>query len=227
MKAFILNIVALIFIGGFSLNSQTRIVQGQVTTLDDLPVANFEVRAKKSGAGISTDSVGKFSIVTKEKDVLLFKGKVFRNERVRINDKTKDSIFVKVEFIPTPENQKRAIGYGYVSEKDLVNSVSHMDSQNDDFCSYSDIFELLRGRFAGVEVRGRGANAEVVIRGIGSINLPSTALYVLDGVTISSIGHIDPCQIASIDVVKDAGSSIYGSRGANGVVIIETKKGKL
>jgi TonB-dependent SusC/RagA subfamily outer membrane receptor len=226
MKTLILNIIALIFIGGFSLNGQTRIVEGQVTTLDNLPVANFEVRAKKSGAGISTDSVGKFSIVTKERDVLLFKGKIFRNERVRINDKVKDSLFVKVEFIPTSKNKKLAIGYGYVSEDDLINAVSHMDSETEDFCNYSDIFELIRGRFAGVEVRGRGTSAEVVIRGTNSINLSSTALYVLDGVTVNSIAHINPCQVASIDVVKDAASSIYGSRGANGVVIIETKKGK-
>ena len=225
MKTLMLNIIALFFIGGFSLNAQTRIIEGQVTTLDSLPVANFEVRAKKSGAAINTDSVGKFSIVTNEKDVLLFKGKVFRNERVRINDKVKDSVFVKVEFIPTEENQKRAIGYGYVSKKDLINSVSHMNSKEVDFCSYSDIFELIRGRFPGVEVRGSSPNAEIVIRGTSSINLSNDALYVVDGITVNSIAHISPCQVASIDVVKDAASSIYGSRGANGVVIIETKKG--
>ncbi|WP_291862454.1 TonB-dependent receptor plug domain-containing protein [Marinilabilia sp.] len=225
MKTILVTILVLVMMSGISMNAQTRIVEGQVTTLDNLPVANFEIRAKKSGAGINTDSVGKFSIVTMEKDVLLFKGKVFRNERVRINDKVKDSLFVMVEFIPTPENKKLAVGYGYVSESDLINSVSHMDSKDDDFCNYSDIFELIRGRFAGVEVRGRGADAEVVIRGTNSINLSSCALYVLDGVTVRSIGHINPCQVASIDVVKDAGSSIYGSRGSNGVVIIETKKG--
>ncbi len=225
MKTIILNIIALFLIGGFSLNSQNRIVEGQVTTLDNLPVANFEVRAKKSGAAITTDSLGKFSIVTKEKDVLLLKGKVFRNERVRINDKIKDSVFVQVQFIPTPENQQRAIGYGYVSEDNLVNSISHMNSKKDDFCSYSDIYELIRGRLPGVEVRGSSSNAEVVIRGTSSISLSSEALYVVDGVTVQSISHISPCHVESIDVIKDAGSSIYGSRGANGVVIIETKKG--
>ncbi len=226
MKTFILNIIALIFLGSFSLDAQTRMVEGQVTTLDDLPVANFEVRAKKSGAGILTDSIGKFSIITQKRDVLLFKGKVFRNERVRINDKVNDSVFVKVDFIPTPKNKQLAIGYGYVSENDLINSVSHMDSENVNFCQYNNIFELIRGRFPGVEVRGNAPNAEVVIRGTSSINHSSTALYILDGVTVRSIAHISPCNVASIDVVKDAGSSIYGSRGANGVVIIETKKGK-
>ncbi|RCW29191.1 TonB-dependent receptor plug domain-containing protein [Marinilabilia salmonicolor] len=225
MKNYFFSIILLVILAGFSTTAQTRIVQGQVTTLDNLPVANFEVHAKKSGAGINTDSLGRFSIVTKEKDVLLFKGKVFRNERVRINEKVKDSLFVQVTFIPTPENKKMAIGYGYVSEEDLINSVSHMNSKDDDFCNYNDIFELIRGRFAGVEIRGRGAGAEVVIRGTNSINLSSCALYVLDGVTVRSISHISPCQVASIDIVKDAGSSIYGSRGANGVVLIETKKG--
>lgn len=225
MKTYFFIIILFVTLVGFSTKAQTRIVQGQVTTVDNLPVANFEVHAKKSGAGINTDSLGRFSIVTKEKDVLLFKGKVFRNERVRINEKVKDSLFVHVTFIPTPENKKRAVGYGYVDEDELINSISHMGPENEDFCNYSDIFELIRGRLPGVEVRGRGHGAEVVIRGTNSLNLSSCALYVVDGIVVSSISHISPCNVASIDVIKDAGSSIYGSRGANGAVLIETKKG--
>lgn len=225
MKNYFFSIILLVILAGFSTTAQTRIVQGQVITLDNLPVANFEVHARKSGAAISTDSLGRFSIVTKEKDVLLFKGKVFRNERVRINEEVKDSLFVHVNFILTPENKKRAVGYGYVDESELINSISHMSPDNEDFCNYSDIFELIRGRLPGVEVHGSGQNAEVIIRGISSLNLSNCALYVVDGVVVSSIAHISPCHVASIDVIKDAGSSIYGSRGANGVVMIETKKG--
>lgn len=219
-------ITVLILFTGLILNGQNRVIEGKVTTLKDLPVANFEVRAKKSGAAIITDSLGRFSIVTEPKDVLLFKGKVFRNERLRINDKITDSVHVEVEFIPGPENNKRAIGYGYVSEEDLLNSVSHLNQDNVDFCNYSNIYELIRGRFPGVQVRGSGANAEVIIRGQSSINLSSDALYVVDGITVRSIHHITPCNVKSIDVIKDGASSIYGSRGANGVVIIETLKGK-
>ena len=217
--------IFLLFAFVFTLNGQTRVIEGKVITLQDLPVANFEIHAKKSGAAIQTDSLGRFSIATKPKDVLLFKGKVFKNKRVRINDEIKDSLIVQVEFIPTPENEKRAIGYGYVSKDDLLNSVSHMDRRNADFCNYANIYELIRGRFPGVQVKGSGANAQVIIRGQNSLHLSSDALYVVDGVTVSSIFQISPCDVKSIDVIKDGGSSIYGSRGANGVVIIETLKG--
>ncbi|PWE00223.1 TonB-dependent receptor plug domain-containing protein [Marinilabilia rubra] len=223
MKTLLLS--TLIFLSVFSIHGQTRVIEGKVTTLKDLPVANFEVKAKKSGAAITTDSLGRFSIVTSSKDVLLFKGKVFRNKRVRITDKITDSVHVEVEFIPGPENRKRAIGYGYVSEDNLINSISHLGRADADFCNYSDIFELIRGRFPGVQVRGSGPNAEVIIRGQSSINLSSDALYVLDGVTVNSISHVSPCNVKSIDVIKDGSASIYGSRGANGVVIIETIKG--
>lgn len=198
-----------------------RVISGQVSTLNDLPVANFLIEAKKSGAAVKTDSTGMFSIIVNPKDVLLFKGKVFRNEKVRINKNTPDSIQVKVDFIVTPRNKELAVGYGYVSEDNLINAVSQLERQEVDFCSYNDMFELIRGRFAGVQIRGN----DIIIRGISSINLSSSALLVVDGNVVSSIAYMSPCDVTSINVIKDSGASIYGSRGANGVVVIETRKG--
>lgn len=209
-----------------SLFSQNRVVHGKVVTLDTLAVANFVVKAKKSGAQITTDTIGRFSILTEQKDLLYFKGKVFRNKKMRINEKTPDTLLVHVDFIITPENKKIAIGYGYIPEDQLINAVSHLGNNQMGFCHYNNIFELIRGKVPGVEVVGGGMEPDIIIRGISSINLSSCALYVLDGTIVTSIGHINPCDVKNINVIKDSGASIYGSRGANGVVLIETKRGE-
>lgn len=221
MKTYFTILITIIFALSAYSQAQTKVINGKVSTLNGLPVANFEVEAKKSGANAMTDSLGHFKIVTEQKDVLLFKGKVFRNKRVRIKEKTTDSVFVHVDFIKTEKNRERAIGYGYVDKDDLVNAVSSFDRKQTNFCNYDDIFELIKGRFAGVQINGN----KIIIRGHNSINLSNSALLVVDGSVVQSIGHINPCDVRNIDVIKDAASSIYGSRGANGVVVIETRRG--
>jgi len=85
------------------------------------------------------------------------------------------------------------------------------------------MYELIRGRFAGVQI----VSGEIIIRGVNSINSSSAALIVLDGVPVSSsvLNSIPPVQVKSINILKDGSAAIYGSRGSNGVVLIETKKG--
>lgn len=207
--------------------SQTRVIEGYVTTLNDLTVANLRVSAQKSGSAVLTDSMGRFTLVALEKDILLFtsRDKVFDNKKVRINRRTPDTLMVPVKFMNTPENRELAVGYGYVKQNALTNAVSQMENKNNNFCHYSDIFELIKGRMPGVQVVGGGREPEVIIRGISSINASNAALYVVDGLVVNSISHISPCQVKSINVLKDSSASIYGSRGANGVVLIDTLKG--
>ena len=93
-----------------------------------------------------------------------------------------------------------------------------------DFSQYTNIYDLLRGRIAGVTVQ---SNGDIIVRGVNSINLSSAALIVIDGIPSdkSMLQSISPTNVKSINVIKDGSSAIYGSRGANGVVVIETKKG--
>jgi TonB-dependent SusC/RagA subfamily outer membrane receptor len=85
------------------------------------------------------------------------------------------------------------------------------------------MYDLIKGRFAGVQV----ANGQIIIRGVNSINSSTAALIILDGVPVdgSALNSIPPVQVKSINVIKDGSAAIYGSRGANGVVVIETKGG--
>jgi len=198
--------------------AQTKIVNGVVYTLNDLPVANLEIVAKKSGASVKSDSTGSFSIACADKDMLLFQGKVFKEKRVKVGGKT-DWLEVELTFINTEENKEYAIGYGYVSSEDKLNSAVQITDRNV-FCTYSNIFDAIEGRFNNVQV----SEGCVVIRGATSFNHNSCAIYVVDGQNVESISSIDPCMVKSIDIIKDGTSAIYGMQGANGVIIIDLIK---
>ena len=204
-----------------TLHSQTRVVHGKLTAFNTYPVQHVEVMSKKGKSATESDSLGRFNIVCLEHDIIQIKPKAFRSVSRRVDPDT-DSLVINLVFIDTRKNREIAVGYGYVDEKDLTYAVSNLQQENNEFCHYPDVYELIRGRFAGVVVE----NKQVIIRGRNSINSPTEALYVVDGATVNSIDWISPCDISSINILKDASASVYGSRGGNGVVIIETKRGR-
>ncbi len=209
-------VLALVFVS--PCHAQTKVVSGVAYTLNDLPVANLEIAAKKSGAAVLTDSLGNFSIVCEEKDVLLFKGKVFRREKKKIG-KNDNYVEVELSFINTEENKEYAIGYGYIADKDKLNASAQIADRNT-FCSYSSVLDAIEGRFTNVQVH----DDCVVIRGTNSIKSNSCAIYVVNGQLVQSIANIDPCMVESLDIIKDGTAAIYGMQGANGVIIIELVK---
>ena len=219
-KRFILVLGTMLLIA--SLNAQTRVVYGQLTAYNKYPLQNVEIKTKKSKAKVKTDSLGMFSIVTLEEDKIIIKTKAFKTVYQKIDADT-DTLFINLVFIDTKSNRDIATGYGYISQQDLIYAVGHLEQENNEFCSYANIFELIEGRFPGVIVRHSSMGGSVIIRGATSVNLSSEALYVVDGGVTSTIEFIHPCEVRSIDVLKDGMTAIYGTRGANGVVVIETK----
>jgi len=216
MKHFITIITGLFL--AISAAAQTRVIHGELTMYDTYPVQNVRVEAKKAGTSAISDSLGAFSIVCMEEDVIRIRPKAFKRVNVKVGPET-DSLLVNLVFINTERNREIAVGYGYVNEQDLSYAVSNLEQEDNEFCHYSDIFELLRGRFPGVEVE----NGQVIIRGSRSFYGSNEALYVVDGVVVRTIEWINPCEIKSIDVLKDSGAAAYGSRGANGVVLIQLR----
>jgi TonB-dependent SusC/RagA subfamily outer membrane receptor len=202
-----------------SVISQTRVVHGRLTTFNTYPVQNIEVTSKKGKAATLSDSLGQFSIVCLEDDVIKIKPRAFRSVTRKVGPDN-DSLNVNLIFLDTPKNRDIAIGYGYVKESDLIYAVNNLQQENNEYCHYSDVYEVLRGRFPGVTVE----NGQVIIRGHNSINSSNEALYVVDGMIVSSIDWVVPCEIKSINILKDSSASAYGSRGSNGVVIIDTKR---
>ena len=155
-----------------------------------------------------------------KEDVIRIKPKTFKPVSIRVGPDA-DSLIVNLVFINTRKNREIAVGYGYVKEEDLTHAVSHLEQENNEYCHYHDIYDLIIGRFAGVVVE----NGQVIVRGRNTFYGSDEALYVVDNVVVNSIHWITPCDISSIDIIKDGSAAVYGSRGANGVVLIQTRRG--
>lgn len=116
------------------------------------------------------------------------------------------------------------VGYGYARRKNLTTSVAKVSVNQDDIAGYTDIAEYLRGRVPGLSVQKTGDGYRYVIRGINTIYASTDPLFVVDGSVVNDISHLNPRDIKSVEVLKDASASIYGSRGANGVILITTRR---
>ncbi len=204
------------------LAAQERVIHGSVFTFDSIPLVNASVRVKSTKQVVTTDSIGNFHVSCDFDDVLKVSARGFVTQKVKLNPKIKLAI-INLTMRPGEKSREIAIGYGHVKDGDKLNAVSNINNSDFDFSQYSNMYELIRGRFAGVQI----TNGEIIIRGQNSINSSSAALIVVDGVPAdqSILSSIPPIQVKSINVIKDGSSAIYGSRGANGVVIIETKRG--
>lgn len=206
-----------------SVQAQTKVVYGKLTAYNQYPIQNIEVKTKKSKATVKSDSLGMFTIVTMEEDRVIIKSKAFKTVVRKVESDT-DTLFINLVFIDTKANREIATGYGYMDSKDLNYALNNLQQENNEFCNYTNIFDLLIGRFPGVQVKQTPTGGSVFIRGGTSVNMSNEAIYVVDGGITTNIDYIHPCDVRSISVLKDASASIYGTRGSNGVVVIETKK---
>lgn len=121
------------------------------------------------------------------------------------------------------------LGYSRESKRNSTSATSRIDMENDINPGYNNMYEYLQGRVAGVVVNGDASSGEcsITIRGVKSLIMDSEPLILLDGQEISDLMSVSPDTVASVEVLKDAGSTaIYGSRGANGVILIRTKSPK-
>lgn len=202
--------------------AQDKIVHGIVHTLDSIPLIGVRIKSKSTNQTFYTDSLGKFTVVTETGDKLKIQAEGFYNENVKVDEKTR-FMAVNLRMKPGDKQREYAIGYGHISEKDLTASVNQFSPDKNDFSRYNDMFELIRGRFPGVDIQ----NGEIVIRGSSTLKGSDAALIVLNGVIAESdiLHTLSPNDVKSINVIKDGSTAVYGSRGANGVVLIETKKG--
>lgn len=123
----------------------------------------------------------------------------------------------------TAEDDSVNVGYGFTKKKHLTTSVSKVKMDKNDVLGYTNIAEYLQGRVPGLSVIKQGASYKFIIRGMSSINASLEPLLVVNGQVVENIDYLNPQDIKSVEVLKDASSSIYGSRGACGVILITTK----
>jgi len=237
-KLHIKKFVALIWINlalvlvSMSGYAQSKIT-GKVTGSDDgLPIPGVTVKVKGGTAVTSTNTEGAYSITAGSNATLIFSFIGYTSQEAAVGGNA--TLNVKL----TPENKALnevvVVGYGSAKRSDVTGAISSVNAATIAKVPVTSLDQALQGRAAGVQVTNNdaspGSNITVLIRGTGSLaSGGNTPLYVVDGYPLNAggINNINPSDIASIDVLKDASATaIYGVRAANGVVMVTTKKGK-
>ena len=226
-------------------------VSGQVTDAEtnaSLPGVNVLLQGTQTGA--TTDAQGRYEleVPNPEQDTLVFSFVGYQDREIPINGRSE--VNVTMESQAVAQDEVVVVGYGEQQQQDLTGSVSSISTEEIEQVSPSSPESILQGRMAGVQVTQSsaepGGGLSVRIRGTGSITSGSEPLYVIDGVPVQNdagqlpgptfgdrvsrpnpLASLNPQDIASINVLKDASATaIYGARGANGVVLITTKRGQ-
>lgn len=207
----------------------SRTIAGTVKDKDGNPLSGVTVRIKNSNIGTITDANGRFSIeIGGDNTVLQFSYLGYQAQEVTVGSRSALNITLQ-ESVNTL-NQLVVVGYGTQKKADLTGSIDMMDNKHLTKGVTSNALQMIAGRAAGVQINqassAPGGGVSIKIRGVGSINSSNAPLVVIDGMPAAAPSSINPNDVQSIEVLKDASASaIYGSRAANGVVIITTKQG--
>ena len=212
--------------------AQQQNVTGVVTdasTGEVMPGVNVLVKGTVTGS--LTDSNGKFSIPVNDRQsaVLVFSFIGFSTQEITLNGRAEINIALAPAI--TGLDEVVVIGYGTSRRADLTGSVGSVTASALEEIEVTNIEQSLLGKIAGVQVKPAdgtpGASPQIIVRGIGSLSAGTEPLYVVDGFPVTNLSTLNPDDISSIDILKDASATaIYGSRGSNGVVIISTKRGE-
>lgn len=252
MKRKIIFLSVLLLFGVYLVSAQQSLsVSGVVTdAADGSPLIGVSVQVKGTTSGTITDFNGKYSLQTTQGSVLVFSYIGMKKQEITVNSKT---VNVKLESDAQMLEEYIAIGYGTMKKSDLTGSVSSLSGDKLNESIVTNVDQILKGRVAGVQVQANsgapGAANTIRIRGTSSINGSNEPLYIIDGIPMGGAGvnsagfewgtgsngqnmvnplaAINPGDIIAMDILKDASATaIYGSAGANGVVIVTTKRGQ-
>lgn len=214
----------------FTTHAQNFKVTGKVTGSDGTPIPGVTVSARGTTVGTITDGNGAFQItIPNAKGSLSFSFIGMKTVEQAVNNQSVINIQMQEDVIGLEEVV--AVGYGTMKKSDLTGAITTVTSEALTMRPTPTIASALQGQAAGVLVRTQsaapGGGSSITIRGINSVQSGSGPLYVVDGIPLSNINSIAPEDIQSLEVLKDASATaIYGSRGANGVILITSKKGK-
>jgi iron complex outermembrane receptor protein len=230
-----IQILFLLFLslGAFAQQS----VSGLITDSSGTALPGVNVIIQGTNVGVSSDFDGNYQINVDNGQILVFSYIGYDSVELTVNGTNQD---IKMIESNSELDEVVVIGYGTVRKKDLTGAVDLVTEKNFAKGSVVSPQQLIRGKVAGVSIVSNsgapGDDSNVLIRGIGSLNLNSNPLYVVDGIPLdaggvggsrSPLNAINPADIEAISILKDASATaIYGSRAANGVVLITTKKGK-
>ncbi|MFD2585882.1 SusC/RagA family TonB-linked outer membrane protein [Croceitalea marina] len=235
----------LFLMGIFSVFAQQKNVTGAITDFEGLPLPGVNILVKGTITGTQSDFDGNYAIQASTGDVLVFS--YLGQKTVEITVGASDTINVQMEQDTQALEEVVVVGYGNQEERKIIQNVGIVKEEAIENLQVVSADQLLQGQSAGTQIVNAsgvlGSAAVIRVRGVNSINSGSQPLIVIDGVPITDtagntlnrggntginpLSYVNPNDIASLTVLKDAGAtSIYGSRGANGVILITTKKGR-
>ena len=228
-KLLFILVLCLCCAGTSSAQEIYKLISGTVTDEKGNLLSGATVKAKGSTATAISDTAGKYSLSVPAKSKMLAISFVGMESIEKVIG-TENRVDIILRFTNSTLADLVVVGYGTVRKKDLTGAVGSVKGDQITQVATADVVQAIQGRVAGVQVIANsgepGSGAQIRIRGIGSIN-GSDPIYVVDGYQTGDISFLAPADIESIDVLKDASATaIYGSRGANGVVLVTTKKGK-
>ena len=227
--SFVTALLALLLLGGVA-SAQNIFVRGTVTdkaTGEPVPFASVVVKGTTTGD--ATDVNGRFSISVAQNAILVFSSIGYVTEEVAVSSRS----IINVALAPDAQvlEETIVVAYGTVAKKDFTGSAATVDSRKIESRPISNAANALEGATAGVQFTSAsgqpGSSGSIRIRGFGSINADNSPLYVVDGVPYDGISNMNADDIENITILKDAAScALYGSRAANGVVLVTTKRGR-
>lgn len=226
-----LLLLFMLFVSLFSVAQTQKQITGKIAdSKDSNALPGITIRIKGSNKAITSSADGAFELSVPQNATLTFSGIGFKQKEIKIDDKNVYNIFLE----PVSETLQDVVitGYTVQSRRQVTGSVSKLNADKVKLQPLGSFDKMLQGRIPGLLSQSQsgqpGAASIVTIRGKGSINGSNSPLYIVDGIEIQAgdFASINPADFASFTVLKDASStSIYGSRGANGVIVITTKKG--
>jgi TonB-linked SusC/RagA family outer membrane protein len=236
-------VCVLLYTAGYA---QGKTVSGVVSDASNFPIPGVNVLIKGTQKGVSTDFDGKYTIAVPEGATLVFSYIGFKAKELKIGAASSYNVSLASESATLDEVV--VVGYGTKKKKDLTGSIVSVGAEEIASRPVQNAVQAMQGKAAGVDISSNerpGQVGSITIRGARSISASNSPLYVVDGIPLNSrlitdsagkisvdansggIDFLNPNDIETIDVLKDASATaIYGSRGANGVIIVTTKKGK-
>ena len=216
----------------FAQNVTSHIVGGTVSNEKGEVLQGVVIEIKNTKTRTVTDASGKFSISIKNKNaVLVISYTGYADKEIAVTESS-SNINVSLAVDTKALDDVVVIGYATVKKKDVTGAVSGINQQDIKSRPVTNALEAMQGKVAGVDISSNerpGSVGSITIRGVRSLTASNTPLFVVDGIPLitGGIDNFNPNDIESIDILKDASATaIYGSRGANGVVIVTTKQGK-
>lgn len=220
----------LFFLFSVALFAQEKTVTGVVTDFNGMPMPGVNILIAGTTVGTQTDFDGVYSLPASPGDVLVFSFLGMQTIEKVVGEA--NTYNVVLEESSDSLDAVVVVGYGAQKRSDVTGSIVSVSSEEINSRPVNNAIEAMQGKAAGVDITTSerpGTIGDITIRGVRSLTASNSPLYVVDGIPLISGGieNINPADIESIDVLKDASSTaIYGSRGANGVVIVSTKRGK-